>query len=737
MSKISNLKKLTVFLGFIAVLTISLLCFAPAFAANDTDATSAKDDSTFSAPKHNKDITLNGDGTYSLSLNVTGDSTHYTEKNKTNIVIVLDTSGSMDNHIEVTYEKDAEQSLPDEYGFRKRWGIDESGNYIKLIGIYNSYENRYWTLNGKQYDGIVYRQRDVENSQTRLEQAQDSIGHFAEELAKQNTQEHPDSVEMALVQFASGAKVTQTPTTNAADITNALTKNVSAKGGTNWDYALELANNINFEDDDPTYIIFLSDGDPTYYGPSNDITDTPRDAEGNSRGTGYLTPDNIALCFKQAEYSGRSIIANGKQLTFVNCHGDATSMQKFVNYCYTGSVEISAPDGHYFTANDNQQFTDVITELTKEINKRAEYTDVTLTDTLTDCVELANGAVTPNFAYYKTTSDGTETEFIPDNEATYNPETKTISWNVVGYPDTLETDVTYKVTFDIQLAQDTKALAIDFKRGTKEWNETDYPFITKKGQGYEVQTNVNKTDQVTYSIITDDGNVTSSSQTVPYNPTKIPMPTPAIVGSEPYADAPALGVTKNFTGRDIKTTDKFSFELNPINPAPMLLDENGNPVATAKITITGETPNLTAGFDEILYPGVGTFIYKITESHPDDAATITNEGGVTTGYKLNGITYSAEEYNVIVNVTLDEDNNQYIPIVTIKDQDENVVAPPAETNNVTFTNTYKQPPASNAEHASNNKVLAETGDNLPLLASCLVTLGILTMLIGLRTHKNK
>ena len=55
-------------------------------------------------PGHHKDLTDNGDGTYTLELTVTGES----EKvyNNVNVIIILDTSGSMDSNsgtTEVTY----------------------------------------------------------------------------------------------------------------------------------------------------------------------------------------------------------------------------------------------------------------------------------------------------------------------------------------------------------------------------------------------------------------------------------------------------------------------------------------------------------------------------------------------------------------------------------------------------------------------------------------------------------
>ena len=54
-------------------------------------------DVTLDAPSTSKTLSSNGDGTYDLSLSVTGSSRQSVEQTKADVIIVFDTSGSMDN----------------------------------------------------------------------------------------------------------------------------------------------------------------------------------------------------------------------------------------------------------------------------------------------------------------------------------------------------------------------------------------------------------------------------------------------------------------------------------------------------------------------------------------------------------------------------------------------------------------------------------------------------------------
>ncbi len=111
--------------------------------------------------------------------------------------------------------------------------------------------------------------------------------------------------------------------------------------------------------------------------------------------------------------------------------------------------------------------------------------------------------------------------------------------------------------------------------------------------------------------------------------------------------APASGqiyVQKELKGRDWKDGDEFTFTLAPVDGAPMPLDEDGNEMETAVVTVTG---NGVYGFGLITYEEAGTYKYTITETKGD----------------LDGMTYDTKSYTVTVNVTKDADNKLSVEVI--------------------------------------------------------------------------
>ena len=152
-------------------------------------------------PPHAKKLKDNEDGTYTLSLDVTGQSER--KPNPVNVIVILDHSGSMDTRT-------------------GGWG-----------------------------------------SQTRMAAAQNAVNNLANSLYSHNTDEFPNMVQMALVGFSTTGSVTQGPTNSYSTFSGAV-NGLNADGGTNWEDALQDAAGIDFGDDDPTYVIFVSDGNPTF-----------------------------------------------------------------------------------------------------------------------------------------------------------------------------------------------------------------------------------------------------------------------------------------------------------------------------------------------------------------------------------------------------------------------------------------------------------------------------------------
>ena len=153
-------------------------------------------------PATSKTVKSNGDGTYTLSLSVTGKSQASSSSSKADVIVVLDTSGSMS-------------------------------------------------------------ERADDSRQSRLSVAKSAVNSLAEQLLSNNTTENPDSVRLSLVTFADYATTRVTGTTSLSSFQRQVNR-LTATGGTNWEDALATANAIQTRDGAEAYVIFVSDGNPTF-----------------------------------------------------------------------------------------------------------------------------------------------------------------------------------------------------------------------------------------------------------------------------------------------------------------------------------------------------------------------------------------------------------------------------------------------------------------------------------------
>lgn len=392
------------------------------------------------APEHSKVLTSNGDGTYDLTLNVTGKSQASSEKTKANVIVVLDTSGSMDEPSgtgNITYEKVSWKG----FSFFTRYGTTDGVNYFKLKWSWDLWPIRgHWEDgSGEKYDGDVYRYAGQE---TRLKAAKAAANGLAGQLLGSNSSEDP-AIRMALVTFSSKASVhkfSSADWTSDADAFATAVNSLSADGGTNWEDALEKAREVEFGNDDAsTYVIFVSDGNPTYY---NDAKE--QDGLGGNGG------DFTQTGYEKAASVAKKIASEDESSFFyaVNAFGDADKMKSLVGYAYTGEDNSDkAPAGHYFEVSDQTELEKAFASIASDITKSYAYTDVKITDVMSayaDVVPNDSGAV--DFAYHKGGEAWSEAP-----AASYDSTTKTITWDLGDI--VLEKDVAYSVTFKVKASQ--------------------------------------------------------------------------------------------------------------------------------------------------------------------------------------------------------------------------------------------------------------------------------------------
>ncbi len=282
------------------------------------------DPGTLNAPDTDKQVNSNHDGTYDVTLSATSERKDASASTKANVIIVLDTSWSM-------YEKDAG------------------------------------------------------NGQSRMAVTKTAIGSLADKLFALNAEES-DTVELAFVTFAQRVRNEEEMRriysgTNASAFKN-MVNGLDCASGTNWDDALYAADHIYFNDNDPTYVVFITDGDPIScahpYG-------TYSDWDG---GTYYNGRSNYQYALA-AKNQADLIVAHNKTLYTIGAFGDISNLQA-IGGTYLGQADNTGAINGYFD--------DIISEITSSLG----YRDIVINDGITalSSTGLASGDIS-SLRYYR------------------------------------------------------------------------------------------------------------------------------------------------------------------------------------------------------------------------------------------------------------------------------------------------------------------------------------------------
>lgn len=480
------------------------------------------------APEHSKVLTSNGDGTYDLTLSVTGKSQASSEKTKANVIVVLDTSGSMDDPVG-RFEYEAVDDSDSGSLFKSRYG-KVGDEYVRLYWTPTDLAGGgYWRtsfLNPfSKYTGTVYKRV---GELDRLTAAKTAANALADQLLASNSADDP-AVRMALVTFSTKASVhdfSGVSWTASADSFKAAVNSLSADGGTNWEDALGKANSLDFgKNDSPTYVIFLSDGNPTYYNGEN----------GKVEGEGDSDPDG--KCYDNAKDDARAIVnPGGKEFYAVNAFGDADKMQSLVGYAYTGSDEGVAPVGRYFEVDDQDGLNAAFSAIVDDIEKNYTYTDVVISDKVgayaVADISVADGKAT-GFSYKQN-----DTEWPDAPEATFS--NGVVTWNL-GDDFKLVDDVTYSVTFKVQPNQVAYDTVANLSNGNLTYDAEAYPDIVQNADGsYSVYSNDSAALKYKQVNTVNDTETKSEEKTAPYERPLMPVPVSTLSVSKVWGTLPAI-----------------------------------------------------------------------------------------------------------------------------------------------------------------------------------------------------
>lgn len=225
------------------------------------------------APEHHKTIKDNGDGTYDLTLSVTGDTEQSSSAKPVDVVFVVDVSSSMNDKVS---------------GWR-----------------------------GK----------------SRMKAAHDAVEALANELL---TGENANKqIQVSVVTFGTNAQVATSFTSDPSVVANAVPTEAEEDQGTNWEDGLRLANaQASGREGAEKHIVFLSDGNPTYrvspmgYSKWNEIDPFSPDHKEDDNLYGLGNRDtNDGRCYAAAKAEANR--RNGANLFVVSVAKDADRMTSF------------------------------------------------------------------------------------------------------------------------------------------------------------------------------------------------------------------------------------------------------------------------------------------------------------------------------------------------------------------------------------------------------------------------
>ena len=427
-------------------------------------------------PAHDKILGVNEDGTYTIALNVTGDSEKQIQK--VNVIVIVDRSGSMNDDAGTgTYE-------PTDSTSNGLYGLVD-GEYVQLSRFGGPGNRTFWyQVNGEwvQYTGQRYYYDS--DGQSRMDATQDAVNGLAEQLLGYNGKDgNPnDTVQMALVSFSSSARTDISSTTSYSTFSTAV-NGLNPNGGTNWEAALKQADGVSFGDSDPTYVIFFSDGAPTMYG--------------NNQGSGYEQEPNMENSYNAARDDAQALAnkVGTKRFYTIFAYGEdygATYMTNLTSYS-------GAPAENNYSASNSAELNAAFAEILEAI-EMAGIGAVEMTDGTTSSVETTTGEISnlltvdeSSYKYYRAggkNDDGSE-KYDTDANSITDPDGNTVNvgeewedapeaelvdgavvWNLKE-EGVLENDVTYTVTFDCWPSQTTLDIVADIKNDPSSYDKLD------------------------------------------------------------------------------------------------------------------------------------------------------------------------------------------------------------------------------------------------------------------------
>ncbi len=591
----------------LVVVLVMLLTLCLPIAGFAAEGNSTQD---LGAPTVSKTLTPNGDGTYELAINITGKSKASTSSTKADVIVIFDKSNSMNDRI---------------------------GN------------------------------------ETRLKIAKRTVNTLVTQLLNNNTTQEPDRVHISLITFATRAQTIiedSSNKTNFINTVNAISAPSDFSGGTNWEDAFQAALKVKTRPGAERYVVFVSDGDPTFRNSHNGYkSDNKYYRSYGVYGTGTNNQASTIRCYNASTDEALALHEKGFNFFGIGIFGDSTRMRDIV------IAADEDPSTNSFQANNEAGIKEAFNYVVQTITNNFGYKDVKLSDMVTSLTSMVQtSGNTGDFRYARSGGVyGSGTPWTTGPKATISQGE--VKWDLSSL-GTLEDNVTYSVKFTVWPSQRAYDIAAALDNGeishgqnsevnnrivtNKEWSE-----ITPDGR---LKTNETASAKYKQVYIVNGVEVSSTpGEVIISNPEPIPLTTTK------------LKVNKKWEDSSVGTGDRpKSITLEVLQDGKKFKDITlNNPNWSAELTLS---PGLLvdgnkygANSSGVLIPG---HTYTLVEKSYVNSENIT-VNGVPDGYEL-----STEECHPMLNGKTVGTTDDLIDLISARKWANNLVS-------LTATNTSK------------------------------------------------
>lgn len=467
------------------------------------------------------------------------------------------------------------------------------------------------------------------NENNRDANAQKAAKDLAKKLLTGTNSKLPSDqqVQMAVVTFSTKASPKQTFTTNVSEINNAVRGNPD--GGTNWEAALKLANDLQSRSGVKKHIIFLSDGNPTYrttsysgcysYSLWDGWTAHPEyttpescraqrytwgeNPDGGSDGV-YGAGDSDPYGFNYAAALAEANKRDGDAALYVvKTSTDANKMTKLAE-------QANAVNGKEFDGTNAKNLTNAFDQIYSSITSSAKIKVFSITDTLSQWVDpvefagVANGADITQYVTVKNGSTKLPREYYTATYSVNSGErTVTVTFNgaegiVAEKADDI--DVSFKV-------KPSDAAYTNYASGNNYPNTGDANTgdVSAGKQGYYSNANA----KLNYCVLTEVNGATSCVRT------EAEYPHPVV-----QVKLGKINITKQWSdGADKHASDSVTVQLQRKAIGATNAENVGN-------SITLNADNKWTTTVDNLVPG---YTYSVVETTGNDRYDVTYTGNNT------------------------------------------------------------------------------------------------------------